>query len=233
MVVGVRLAYAQASQRTHHHGHHRHRTVLPHRQPARRREPRRGLHPLGQARHQRRRPGQHLRRRPVPGPAAPGAARRPHPSRTRPVLRAQRAHRRPGDPQGAVRGRLHRPPPGHRLAALPRAHRTRRLHPHRTRPPRQYLDRGPRALAARPPALRALTGARQRSADAPAAIVFRSIRRVLNAARQWRTSAGVRYIWAAGIRGGRRASAAIVPWQDSWTVATKSRRRQPAPGRRS
>ncbi len=32
----------------------------------------------------------------------------------------------------------------------PEIRRTRRLHPHRTRPPRQYLDRGPRALAARP-----------------------------------------------------------------------------------
>ena len=162
-------AYAHASQRTHHHCHDRRRTVLPHRQSARRRKPRRGLHSLGQARHQRRRPGQHLRRRAVPGPAAPGAARRPHPSRTRPVLRAQRAHRRPGDPQGAVRGRLHRPPPGHRLAAVSRARRTRRLHPDRTRPASQHLDRGSRALAVRPPALRALTGAAPRRPSVPAA----------------------------------------------------------------
>ena len=126
--VGCSAADAEASQRAHHGRDHRHGTVLPHRQPASRREPGRGLHPLGKARHQRRGPAGHVCRSAVYRPAAPGSAGRADPAGSWPALRAQRADRRPGNPQRLFRGRLHRPPSGPGLAPVSRPRRARHLH---------------------------------------------------------------------------------------------------------
>jgi hypothetical protein len=155
--VGGSVADAEASQRTHHGRDHRRGTVLPHRQPGRRRKPRRGFHSLGQARDQQRGPGEYLRHRAVHGPGTPGSARRADPARARPVLHAQRAHRRPGDPQGLLGGRLHRAPPGHRLVAVLRSRRARRLHVDRARPAPAAGGR-PRRSGLRCCGLRGLTG---------------------------------------------------------------------------